>query len=384
MTEHSQKLSHYFTHSKRKGRAGLPLMSVTMRDGLVRRDALDRKTDSALKDEEHLLIEPGDIAYNMMRMWQGALGLSDQPANVSPAYGVMRPKDTVDPRFAKHWFKSDRGLYMLWAYSYGLTEDRLRLYPAEFLKIPVSWPSRSQQKQIADILDAWDSAISELIRSVSLCRKRLSAARKKLIAGDLIRLTKLATISFSGVDKKIDKTERPVQLCNYTHIWRHDNLVSELSYDAGTAVEKEVKRFSLKQGDFIFTKDSETAEEIAEVAYVAETMPDVVCGYHLALARPKPGYNGAYVAQAMRLPSIRHEFAKRANGAIRFGLTLDTLSQIQIPVPDEAQQVRIANYLQSLEAEIALKQSEVHALRQQKQAIRRKLLSTDDLIETPE
>ena len=160
MADAPRKLSHYFTHSKRKGRAGLPLMSVTMHDGLVRRDSLDRKTDSALKDDEHLLVEPSDIAYNMMRMWQGALGLADEAANVSPAYGVMRPKNTVDPRFAKHWFKSDRGLYMLWAYSYGLTEDRLRLYPKEFLRVPVDWPSRQRQSKIADVLDHWDQAIA--------------------------------------------------------------------------------------------------------------------------------------------------------------------------------------------------------------------------------
>ena len=161
MSDAPRKLSHYFTHSKRKGRAGLPLVSVTMHDGLVRRDTLDRKTDSALLDEEHLLVEPGDIAYNMMRMWQGALGLADEAANVSPAYGVMRPKNTVDPRFAKHWFKSDRGLYMLWAYSYGLTEDRLRLYPNEFLRLPVAWPDKCEQTRLADMLDEWDAAIAK-------------------------------------------------------------------------------------------------------------------------------------------------------------------------------------------------------------------------------
>jgi len=109
----TRKLSHYFTHSKRKGRPGLPLASVTMNDGLVLREDMDRKMDTSLSAEDHSLVEPGDIAYNMMRMWQGAFGLASAPVNVSPAYVVMRAKPTLDPRFAAHWLKSDRALYLL-------------------------------------------------------------------------------------------------------------------------------------------------------------------------------------------------------------------------------------------------------------------------------
>lgn len=176
-----RKLSYYFKQSRRKGQLGLPIMSVTTHNGLVLRDGLDRRTESTLEAEQHLLVEPGDIAYNMMRMWQGALGLATEPANVSPAYGVMSPKPTVDPRFAVHWFKSERGLYMLWAYSYGLTDDRLRLYPKEFLKIPVLWPSLEQQKHIADMLDSADTLIEEQIALVEQLRRRKRALVQSLI-----------------------------------------------------------------------------------------------------------------------------------------------------------------------------------------------------------
>jgi type I restriction enzyme S subunit len=47
-----------------------------MNGGLVARDALERKTDTNLDPEEHLFVKKNDIAYNMMRMWQGALGLA--------------------------------------------------------------------------------------------------------------------------------------------------------------------------------------------------------------------------------------------------------------------------------------------------------------------
>lgn len=178
-----KKLSHYFTHSKRKGQPGLPLASVTMNDGLVLREDMDRKMDTSLSAEEHSLVEPGDIAYNMMRMWQGAFGLASAPVNVSPAYVVMRAKPTLDPRFAVHWLKSDRALYLLWAFSYGLTDDRLRLYPKEFLQIPVQWPDLAQQRRIAAVLDAWDEAIATAKRLI-VANERLGVSVMQRLVGD--------------------------------------------------------------------------------------------------------------------------------------------------------------------------------------------------------
>ena len=69
----------------------------------------------------------GDLAYNMMRMWQGASGLAGRDSIVSPAYVVVIPSDAIDPTFASYWFKSVRMIYLFWAYSYGITGDRLRL-----------------------------------------------------------------------------------------------------------------------------------------------------------------------------------------------------------------------------------------------------------------
>jgi type I restriction enzyme S subunit len=157
----SDTLGNYFRVRKEKGKPGLPTLSVTMNDGLVDRSDLDRKMETNLTPEQHLNVRKGDIAYNMMRMWQGAFGRADKDGIVSPAYVVVRPRETVDSRFAAHWFKSARMIHLFWAYSYGLTEDRLRLYADDFCQIPASPPPLAEQRRIADILDAWDRAIAQ-------------------------------------------------------------------------------------------------------------------------------------------------------------------------------------------------------------------------------
>lgn len=183
---HARTLSHptlgeYFDNRQEPGRAGLPIMSVTQHDGLVLRDTIDRRTESTLAPEDHLLVRPGDIAYNMMRMWQGACGLADRDAMVSPAYVVLRPKSTVDPRFAYQLFKSERVLHLLWAYSHGLTEDRLRLYFDDFSSIPLTLPELSLQRSIGQVLQHWDSALARARRLGELMEQRLYGLLARLI-----------------------------------------------------------------------------------------------------------------------------------------------------------------------------------------------------------
>lgn len=159
--QHVARLGDFFNQRQEPGILGLPVMSVTMNDSLVYRDDIDRRLESALRPDQHLLVKKGDIAYNMMRMWQGACGLALHDGVVSPAYVVLEPKSGMDSRFAYHWFKSTRMIHHFWAYSHGLTEDRLRLYFDNFCEIPATPPSPEKQKQIVAIVDSWDEAIGE-------------------------------------------------------------------------------------------------------------------------------------------------------------------------------------------------------------------------------
>lgn len=165
------RLGDFFSNRQEPGRPGLPVMSVTMNDSLVLRDDLERRTESALRPDQHLLVRKGDIAYNMMRMWQGACGLATADGVVSPAYVVLAPKPGIDSRFAYHWFKSARMIHLFWAYSHGLTEDRLRLYFDEFAEIPTVPLSLDQQRRVVGVLDAWDRAIRQTERLINAKRK---------------------------------------------------------------------------------------------------------------------------------------------------------------------------------------------------------------------
>ena len=151
-----------FKNSRAKGAAGLPIYSVTMDRGLVRRDSMDRHMAADAADGQNLRAQRGDVVYNMMRMWQGAVGLAPEECMVSPAYVVLSPKKHTSPQFVDQWFKGKRMLYLLGAYSHGITSDRLRLYADDFARIPVHLPSLPEQQKIAAFLGVVDAKLAAL------------------------------------------------------------------------------------------------------------------------------------------------------------------------------------------------------------------------------
>jgi type I restriction enzyme S subunit len=177
------KLGKVFKSRRERGQGGLPTISVTLNNGLVLRESLDRKTDTNLSPEEHLLVGKGDIAYNMMRMWQGASGLARFDALVSPAYVVLTPTKDIDPVFASYLFKSARMIHLLWAYSYGLTKDRLRLYFPDFSLIPAALPPIEEQRRIGALVSKWDRAIEILDNLIANSEALKRALTQKLVSG---------------------------------------------------------------------------------------------------------------------------------------------------------------------------------------------------------
>src|SRR5699024_3301955 len=67
------------------------MLSVTINDGIVKFNELDRKDNSSKDKSNYKIVRKNDIAYNSMRMWQGASGKSDYDGIVSPAYTVVSP-----------------------------------------------------------------------------------------------------------------------------------------------------------------------------------------------------------------------------------------------------------------------------------------------------
>ena len=155
-----RKAGSLFANRVTKGEQGLPIYSVTMHDGMVKRDSFDRNFYDIEDAAGNKKVCKYDIAYNMMRMWQGALGVAPEDCLVSPAYIVLAPMKDAVPVFFQYLFKLPATLLLLTSHSRGLTKDRLRLYYDDFARIPLRCPAPPEQQRIASCLISLDALIT--------------------------------------------------------------------------------------------------------------------------------------------------------------------------------------------------------------------------------
>lgn len=155
-----RKAGTLFKQRKEKGTPGLPIYSVTIDSGLIKRSSFDRNFYDIEDAAGNKKVRRGDIAYNMMRMWQGACGFAQEDCLVSPAYVVLKPGNDAHAPFFEYFFKLHGTLQILTAYSRGLTLDRLRLYFEDFVAMPLVVPSPPEQHRIAECLLSLDSLIA--------------------------------------------------------------------------------------------------------------------------------------------------------------------------------------------------------------------------------
>lgn len=266
--------------------------------------------------------------------------------------------------------------------------------------IPVFLPAPSEQEHIANILETWDRAIETVEALIANARAQKQALMQQLLpqgttppirrlpgfSGEWRETTieGVASVLVSNVDKKSVKGERPVRLCNYMDVYRSDQIVTDMDFMAATATEAQIRKFGLTVGDVIITKDSETPDDIAIPTIVQSTAPDLVCGYHLAILRPKDGTDGQFLKFFFEHPRTRHFFASRANGATRFGLTVGAIETAPISLPSHAEQKEIGNVILAAETEIHRLNPILTALRQEKAALMQQLLTGKRRVKLPE
>jgi type I restriction enzyme, S subunit len=175
-----RKAGTLFANRTEEGETGLPIYSVTMNDGLIQRSSLDRDFDDIAEPAGNKKAYAGDIAYNMMRMWQGALGVAVTDCMVSPAYVVLSPRKGICSDFFGYLLKLPKYLQLLTSNSQGLTKDRLRLYYKDFATITLPFPDISEQMKIAQFLSSLDEMIAAQDRKLDALKKHKKGLMQKL------------------------------------------------------------------------------------------------------------------------------------------------------------------------------------------------------------
>jgi type I restriction enzyme S subunit len=171
-----------FSQRNETGFGELPILEVSLKTGVRVRDMDNLKRKQVMADrEKYKRAAQGDLAYNMMRMWQGAIGVAPVDGLVSPAYVVVRPFPEMDCRYFSYLFRTTAYMNEVDAYSRGIVKDRNRLYWQDFKRMPSVVPPVAEQRQIVRFLNDVGAKIQRFIRNKRRLIKLLKDQKQHII-----------------------------------------------------------------------------------------------------------------------------------------------------------------------------------------------------------
>ncbi len=167
------------------------LLSVSHITGVSPRSQKSVTMFKAASYVGHKLCRTGDLVINTMWAWMGAMGVAKQTGIVSPSYAVYRPwdPDAFLPDFLDHLVRTRPYISEYICQSTGIRSSRLRLYPEEFLRVPLIHPPRKEQLQIISAIEQQtcelDQAITHASREIDLIREFQTCLISDAVTGKL-------------------------------------------------------------------------------------------------------------------------------------------------------------------------------------------------------
>lgn len=185
-----RRIATLFTQRDERCQPELPLLEVSINSGVIVREFSNDKIEGTASDfNTYKVARRNDIAFNKMRMWQGAVGVAPVDGLVSPDYTVAEAASSLQPEYAGLLFRTDSFSAECGRNSQGITWDRLRLYWDGFRDIFMPLPPLAEQDAIIEAVRAETAKIDRLRaateHSIALLKERRGALIAAAVTGQI-------------------------------------------------------------------------------------------------------------------------------------------------------------------------------------------------------
>ena len=350
-----------YTERKEPGSEELPLLMVSIRsgvsDGEVDEAELPKKIKRIEDKSQYKKAVSGDLVFNMMRAWQGAIGAVRTTGMVSPAYIVAEPNDKVYPLFMDCYTRTPQMINQINRQSYGVTDFRKRLYWDSFTPIGCILPSIAEQQKIFTILATQDKVIE--LKEKRLAQKQ---RQKKYLMQQLLTGKK----RLPGFSKEW-KSVRLRNTLNVCHGQNQHNVEQENGVYPILGTGGEIGRTN----DFLYDKPSiliGRKGSINKPMYMETPFWTIDTLFYCKI---KSGYHPKFLF--FKFQSINWNKYDESSGVP--SLNASTIGSVDIFVPEFPEQTAIAEVLSAADHEIDLLQQDIEQEKQKKKALMQLLLT---------
>lgn len=379
-----QRAKTFFREVDERSKTGKEeLLSVSHLTGVTPRSQKNVTMFKAASYVGSKLCRPGDIVINTLWAWMAALGASRHAGIVSPAYGVYRPHsaDSFNPTYLDYLLRTRAYVAEYIGRSTGIRSSRLRLYPNQFLDIPLIQPPRHEQDQIVTYLRAQDAHIARFIKAKRDLIALLTEQKLRIIDHSVTRgLNASARLKPSGIEWLGDIPEdwvvKPLKRwarLNASALGEKTDPDFEFRYvDIGSVktgrLVKELERIRfesapsrarriLKRGDTII---STVRTYLKAIWYVNEDADDLIASTGFAVLTPGSCVEPEYLSYVIQSSAFVDRVTANSIGIAYPAIAETVLGRFPVAMPSTAtEQQAIVSHIKSESAplDIAIEQA---------------------------
>jgi type I restriction enzyme S subunit len=366
------------------------LLSVTIKKGVIRQTDVAIKKDSSNEDKsKYKLIKVGDIAYNKMRMWQGALGYSDYQGISSPAYVILKPKMEINPRFFHYMLRTSFYTNYSKRFSYGIVDDQLSLRYNDFKRMYSIVPPLEIQNGIVDYLDKKNNEIDKFIRNKEKLI-RLATEQKRVTINNAITQGINPTASMIEIGLEwLKKMPEHWEIKKWKYVFnirngqvdpkRYPNkiLLAPNHIESGsgkilykeTAIEQgaESGKYLVKAGDIVYSK---IRPELNKVC-IAED--DGLCSADMYAIHSRKEFNQQFLMFLFLSESFNKAMIESSMRVAMPKVNREDVKNYQSAFPDADEQQQIVDYIEretmKLNKVISKVQQEIASIKEYRVAV---------------
>lgn len=350
-----------------------PLLSVTIVNGVIYQNDIANKKDISNDDKSSYKIVPlNAVAYNKMRMWQGAVGVNMLGKGiVSPAYIVAIPNKQITSIYSFYLLRAKSMINEFEKNSYGLCLDMNNLRYEDFRNIKIPLPPIEEQKAIADFLDSKCKQIESFVdkkqRLIALLNEKKQALINECISKGLNknvkykdsgveylgaipthwevrRLATFGKFSKGGNISRQDLVENGEQALLYGDIYMNYEISTSF-LDSQISTNTSPSATPIYRGDILFAGSGETKEDIGKnIVYLGEDK--AFAGGDIIIFRQKEN-NALFLSYALNTKYAKFYKGIESKGEIIVHIYASNLKDIKIPLPPIEEQEQIAEFLDS-------------------------------------
>ncbi|WP_018014133.1 restriction endonuclease subunit S [Teredinibacter turnerae] len=331
------------------------------------------------------IAHPNDIVMNSMNVIVGAVGMSKYYGAISPVYYALYKSDDnsfldyygyifQNEAFQKELLRFGKGILIKISDTGKMNTIRMKVSQDDLKVMYFPKPSFEEQTQIANFLDRETAKIDTLIEKQQQLIKLLQEKRQAVISHAVTKGLNLnAKMKDSGVEwlgevpehwevsniRYLGQCQNGINIggdmfgsgypfVSYGDVYNNKQLPQSVA-GLVQSTEKDREAYSIKYGDVLFTRTSETIDEIGFSSACLSTLDNAVFAGFLIRFRPEKysGLNPLYSKYYFQNELLRAFFVREMNLVTRASLSQDLLKKMPVTLPPEEEQREIAEYLEN-------------------------------------